>query len=653
VVVISAFVVLSQGPAALAAPDNGDQNLPGNNLANTVPTIPGDDSQTPCASADTMITATKTATGFWENRIVYDWSVEKMVTVADDQAQIANDECGPSVEIEPGESAIVSYTITADRSEPCVTDVTGVRGVITVVNTGCNDTRDLAIWDTVQAKYCDETISDLVTVKVDTSCHPILAAGESYDYSYEVAFEAVCDVQYCNVANVTITNFVGYVDCPYGVKACAPFALPDEETEVDIDDDATLTDNFCVPCGFTAEALCDVGPWYLESDAETCHFEFVVEFLVTNVEVPRDMTVIFCNQATLVPEDSVEELASSAQVTIFTGPMETCLAIEKTANVDWISEHVVNTLGLSQDIVADSVVEEEQSESPVSVDQITVCDNSTFVVCGTIKVTNTGECPTADLAITDSIQMEVCDGQWEVVSTVCVDTSCMPVLQPTESYCYAYTVTFSVDQMMVGPINMLEFRNVAFASITNYDDDSPDCEVQGVYYYVPLDMPLKADVITIETTACFTNDQFVPMGGVRTLEVNMVLNYEQTVVIYNGDDQVKVDVQTHLVYDGVVTYTSSAGPTSQDIHMSICHSETACMNADESKVSTGFQAIDYDNESVPIYFADYPATMDISGFLVYEDELTVYSGENQYSISCEKLIICGVHIIFDVPEVDA
>jgi hypothetical protein len=76
----------------------------------------------------TSIEASKTATPFWENVITYDWSVEKTANPAD-------------IVIISDDTETVGYTITATRLQISEVERWGVRGTITVTNTGSNPTQ--------------------------------------------------------------------------------------------------------------------------------------------------------------------------------------------------------------------------------------------------------------------------------------------------------------------------------------------------------------------------------------------------------------------------------------------------------------------------------------------------------------------------------
>ena len=78
-IVMTAFVVaLDQGPLSTGSADEGDKNnLPGVNDPQTGGEDPIDETPNNPVPSATTITATKTATGFWEKRTVYSWEIEK------------------------------------------------------------------------------------------------------------------------------------------------------------------------------------------------------------------------------------------------------------------------------------------------------------------------------------------------------------------------------------------------------------------------------------------------------------------------------------------------------------------------------------------------------------------------------------------------
>ena len=266
------------------------------------------------SQAGTTLSATKTATGFWEYVREYDWSLTKAVSPAE-------------VEVRPGASASLEYTLTATRTLVAEREQVGVRGEICVTNGGDRATEGLAIVDVVQYKTGSGSFTDYVTTTVDVSIHPVLAPGESFCYPYQVLFQPVAGAIYRNEARVTITNHSGWLPggqncpgpdpCPFGPSPRADFSLPEEFTLVEVDPQATLTDAISCPDGFTC-TVSDPGPWTL-NDSATLSFTATLSNTSALCGIGEQIT----NTARLTEADSGTERLASAVAEISTGPCAT------------------------------------------------------------------------------------------------------------------------------------------------------------------------------------------------------------------------------------------------------------------------------------------------------------------------------------------
>jgi hypothetical protein len=266
------------------------------------------------SQAGTTLSATKTATGFWEYVREYDWSLTKAVSPAE-------------VEVRPGASASLEYTLTATRTLVAEREQVGVRGEICVTNGGDRATEGLAIVDVVQYKTGSGPFTDYVTTTVDVSIHPVLAPGESFCYPYQVLFQPVAGAIYRNEARVTITNHSGWLPggqncpgpdpCPFGPSPRADFSLPEEFTLVEVDPQATLTDAISCPDGFTC-TVSDPGPWTL-NDSATLSFTATLSNTSALCGIGEQIT----NTARLTEADSGTERLASAVAEISTGPCAT------------------------------------------------------------------------------------------------------------------------------------------------------------------------------------------------------------------------------------------------------------------------------------------------------------------------------------------
>lgn len=640
-VVMTAFVVtMDQGPLSTGSADTGDDdnnNPPGddNNNGND----PNDDVPPGDEPSVTTITATKTAVGFYEKRIVYSWDVEKY---------LVDEVC--EMQIEPGESALISYVIDAERSVT-VTEVFGVRGFITVTNTGDCPTEGLAICDTVQ--IMDECgFVDHATVEVDVSAMPVLQPGECYAYPYEiVADHGLFDVCYNNVATVLITNFEG-CDGAFGVDACAEFTIPCECECIVIDETAVLTDYFSIPCGFAAVPMTEVGPWVLGGD-DRCEWEFCIEFLLENREAPRYNTYCIANLATLVPCDTQCPIEAGAQLTVATGEDETTLCVEKTAAVTCWTEYIAYELDAESALLLGSVefVPEESELEPVIVEQECVANIHTLTVAGAVKVVNTGCYPTEGLTIVDTIYMLAPEAElsafcadWVEIANVTVDTTCKPMLLPGEWFYYPYEITFTVDDLEFVGLASGMFMNEAYVEICNYDDD---VEYDGVYAYAPIMLPLCPNQITVETCAAMECCDEIPLGECASLNVQTAFSYRQLIVVNNYDDRSTMDVCTEITLNGRVWANDCiCGASTFSVAISNSQSKVVC--GDVRSIELSLDAFGDDCETYTFCFNGEEVVVDIYAFLCYAEGQMLYLDPYSFEFGEQKLLIGGVLVDFEL-----
>lgn len=248
----------------------------------------------------TSLKASKSAVGFKETTIEYDWALQKSVVPGE-------------IEIERGESGTVEYTITALRTPVLEVTRIGVRGQICVTNSGSRVTENLKIVDRVQYKKPGKGFKDLVgasqTIIPDTQLQP----GETRCFDYEILFAPVPGATaYRNVARVTITNHSGHMGCAYGPEPKADFSLPVGAVLTEIDESADVTDVEICPDGFSCVPS-DPGPWHFTGSGAV-HFAKAI----TNVSAGECIISMLTNTATLIESDSGQERSASASVSIST-----------------------------------------------------------------------------------------------------------------------------------------------------------------------------------------------------------------------------------------------------------------------------------------------------------------------------------------------
>ena len=239
------------------------------------------------SSSGTTLSATKTATGFRENRLEYDWTVSKRLRGIMAGPQMIDEPLTGQTTVAPNDPRWLEYQVVATRNDGTRYSATGVRGAVCVSNGGSVATQGLAITDVVQTKTGSGQYQDYVSKPVDVLSKPVLAAGETYCYPYEIAFAPQPGAQYRNTARVTITNHSGYIGKPFGpgsngdgVKA--DFTIPENSTSVTRDEKATLDEQIARSCANVFPAIycswgATGGPTLPASIAQSTTFDFVVD----------------------------------------------------------------------------------------------------------------------------------------------------------------------------------------------------------------------------------------------------------------------------------------------------------------------------------------------------------------------------------------
>ncbi|GEM_PF-3257665 len=248
----------------------------------------------------TSLEASKTAIGFKETTVEYNWAVQKSV-VPDE------------IELGQGQSSSVQYTITVTRSP--VSEVTriGVRGQICVTNTGNRVTENLKIVDRVQYQKPGNQFKDLIGASQTIIPQTQLQPGETRCFDYEILFAPVAGaIAYRNVAKVTITNHSGHMGCAYGPEPKVGFSLPSNAALTEIDESADLTDVENCPEGFECIPA-DPGPWHLTGSGS-------IQFAktITNVSAEECERLILTNTVTLLEGDTGQSRNDDAEVAITT-----------------------------------------------------------------------------------------------------------------------------------------------------------------------------------------------------------------------------------------------------------------------------------------------------------------------------------------------
>lgn len=262
-----------------------------------------DDPNSPPSIECTNLTVEKTATGFWNKCLEYDWTIEKTVEPTE-------------IEIIKGMTVPVTYTITVNRTKVSENDVFGVSGEIKVTNGGEDPTENLKIVDQVQYRVDDGQFQDLEGASQTIIPEEQIGPGETKSYPYHIEFAPIEGAEYKNRVKVTITNYADHKGEEYGPAAEADFKLPNEPTTKLIDAEADITDVQDCPTGMTCTAD-DPGPWHV-----TASDEIIFNKKITNNSAECQLTLELKNKAILKESDTGEERKACATVIIYTGPCD-------------------------------------------------------------------------------------------------------------------------------------------------------------------------------------------------------------------------------------------------------------------------------------------------------------------------------------------
>ena len=252
------------------------------------------------------------ATSFWNKGTIYDWTIVK--------------EANPdSLRFTSRSSKTVDYKLTATRAlAKDSTETRGVKGLITVKNTGNEPTQNLQL--NVQVMVKEGTgykAIDGVTQKiVPTQQLTTDKEGNTGKYEYSIDFKAVAGAEYKVAVKATVTNYKQQEGKAAGIDLGKEFALPTAPQEKTVDRTATVTDSFNVPDGFTITGEL-TAPWEItEKDLIKSGDKHIAtksyQVTVTNSSARYNNTYALINTAELIENDNREVRKAQEEVNITT-----------------------------------------------------------------------------------------------------------------------------------------------------------------------------------------------------------------------------------------------------------------------------------------------------------------------------------------------
>lgn len=219
------------------------------------------------------LSATKTATGFFEVQREYGWTLDKRVYDILDE-NMRPEASTSETTILRGQVKWVHYEFTGTRTLEAIHRLTGARGEICVTNTGDAPTVGLQIMDIVQRNDGVQWVNhDSAAVSVNEN--PELDPGEKHCYPYETRFDATSESPFRNSARVTVTNHAGHDGEPFGPGAVladgtrgpelrAAFTLPTVPVATTKDASATIHDTMLQTCANVFPSLICTGAGGIE-----------------------------------------------------------------------------------------------------------------------------------------------------------------------------------------------------------------------------------------------------------------------------------------------------------------------------------------------------------------------------------------------------
>jgi len=275
-----------------------------------------------CPPPGTSLTVNKTATGFYEQRVSYDWTIQKSVDPG-------------ALELIQGDSDDVAVQIDVTRGEGTTETVIGVRGTITVTSTGEHPTENLQIVDTVERHLNGNDWEVLYSTEVDLGDDDVIDPHETVEYDYEIIFTND-DVSpgdcLRNVVYVIITNHPDdYGNEWYPGPPKTDFCIPSEPTIVEaVDEEATVTDSVAWDPELSV-SVDDPGPWYF-TDSGTVTYTMTI----TNMYGVEGEIFWVNNTACVTANDTSDWSEDDASVAVVSLGMPDGVAeltVTKTADV--------------------------------------------------------------------------------------------------------------------------------------------------------------------------------------------------------------------------------------------------------------------------------------------------------------------------------
>lgn len=218
-----------------------------------------------------------------------------------------------------------------------------------------------------------------------------------------------------------------------------------------------------------------------------------------------------------------------------------------------------------------------------------------YQVTGQICITNGGAVSTQNLVLTDTLERNCGGGTGFLpfVGPVNVDTSSKPILAPSETWCYPYTVT-----VPSAPSTSCSYRNSVEISITNHAGYLPGCPGQCTDSSVPCPFGPnpKADYTVPTEPTVERIHELVKLTDVSTPLPGFLCS------IFPTGDVLINDTENGCAFD------EASGAGSCTFFKTVCNTDSACDTHYDLKDYIVLMSV---NESTPVVVISNTITVDI------------------------------------------
>lgn len=238
------------------------------------------------------------ADGFWTQQTNSGWTLEKVSETKNLQLRI-------------NDFYSVSYALNVVKEQASQSETRGATGEVCIKNSGNQATANLKIENQVQYRT-KGGFKDVADAN-QTSNSTQIDAGKKDCVPFKIAFTPAQDATQFRVkTKATISNFFKKQGEEKPTSDTDNFKLP--ITPQSNQETATITDSITCPQNYTCTPT-DTGPWNTSS-ATTINYSVAIK----NVSAPCTLPVSLKNTATLTENTTQNNVSSTSEIPINTGP---------------------------------------------------------------------------------------------------------------------------------------------------------------------------------------------------------------------------------------------------------------------------------------------------------------------------------------------